>query len=239
LLLFAGCQTTGGYDVRSEARAAKIDAALQRAAQEGASKGKSRASLAVLEQEYKKNSGDLETAMAYAGALREAGYFNRALIILAPLAGKDNAPSAIQSEYSMVVLGMGKYEEAENYARKAIRKNSENYKAYHALGIALDALGHHEQAEVAYRKGLDNWQGDPTPIMNNLALNLATQGLLDEAAQILRRAADAAPQRTEIARNLRIVSALQKTQDYNRPKVSPKIDPDKLVRPAHKPEKDS
>ncbi len=235
-LMLAACQTTDTH--QSMSRAAKIDAALQRAIEEGALKGKSPASLAALEREYKNNSTDKEKALAYARALREADYFNRAMIILAPIAGSDNAPSMILSEYALLVLEMGNYEEAEDYARKAILKNAENYQAYHALGIALDAQGHHKQAEVAFRKSLDNWQGDPTPVMNNLALNLAEQGLLDESVSILHRAADASPGTPEIERNLRIVTALQKTQDYSRPKIAPMIEPDKLVVPEPKPVRD-
>ncbi len=241
LFMLSACQTTTGNvgGPQSEARSAKIDAALQRAVEDGAKKGKSPASLSVLENEYKKNSNDVETALAYARALREADYLNRALIVLAPLAGKEDASSMVLSEYSLVVLSMGNYSEAEEYARKSILKNPQNYNAYHALGIALDASGHHKQAEVAFRKGLDNWQGDPTPVMNNLALNLAEQGLLDEAVQILHRAAEAAPGRAEIERNLRIVQALQRTRDYSKPKVVPQIEPDRMVVPKQKPKRES
>ncbi|NCC21509.1 MAG: tetratricopeptide repeat protein [Alphaproteobacteria bacterium] len=225
-------------EARQMSRAAKIDAALERAASAGAEKGRSVASLLSLEEDYKRQSKDPETVIAYARALREADYLNRALIILAPLAGKDDSPSLIKSEYATVNLGMGNYRDAETYARKAILANPENAKAFHVLGIALDAMGHHEQAEVAFRKGLDYWEGDPTPIMNNLALNLASQGLIDEASEILHRAAAAAPNRPEIERNLRIVSALRQSTKTARPRAIPGAEPDKIVLPPRKPSPD-
>ncbi len=226
-------------DARKLTRAQKIDAALARAAEDGAEKGQSRANLASLERAYKSNSADPETVIRYARALRESDYLNRALIILAPLAGEEDAPSMIVSEYAAVNLGMGHYEEAEDFARKAILSNPDNYHAFHVLGIALDAMGHHQQAEVAFRRGLDNWEGDPTPIMNNLALNLASQGLLDEAVEILNRAAAAAPHRPEIERNMRIVKALQSSVRPNRPGNAAEVAPEKMVLPPKKPERES
>jgi len=80
----------------------------------------------------------------------------------------------------------------------------------------------HEEAERAFRKALDLWEGDPTSIMNNLALNLASQGHLDEAAEILQKARDVSPNRTEIERNLRIVTALQQSNGIPVPKPKKK-----------------
>ena len=89
--------------------------------------------------------------------------------------------------------------------------DDKSYTAYHMLGIALDAQGEHQPAEDAFRKGLEFWQGDPAPILNNLGLNLAAQGFLDEAAEVLRKALATSPNREEIERNLRIVSALRES----------------------------
>jgi Flp pilus assembly protein TadD len=79
----------------------------------------------------------------------------------------------------------------------------------------LDSKGKHVEAERAFRKGLDIWEGDPIPIMNNLALNLASQNNLEEAYEILMRAKTIAPNRIEVERNLRIVKALIETHNYD------------------------
>jgi Flp pilus assembly protein TadD len=73
----------------------------------------------------------------------------------------------------------------------------------------------HPEAERAYRKGLEIWEGDPIPIMNNLALNLASQNNLKEAYEILKKAKSIAPNRIEVERNLRIVSALVESYNYD------------------------
>ena len=61
-----------------------------------------------------------------------------------------------------------------------------------------------------------------------MGLNLAAQGFLDEAIETLRKALDTAPNRMEIERNLRIISALQ----YQPPKEGTRLVP----KPPRKPE---
>ncbi|MCB9990827.1 MAG: hypothetical protein H6867_05540 [Rhodospirillales bacterium] len=200
------CQTTS----TGTSNADKIDAVMERAAADAKGRGNEGQSLALLEQLYKRNSSDAEVAMKYAHALRQAGYYNRAALVLGPFAKSDNLESAeLAIEYASIQAAMGNYSDAEAAARKAVLLDDQSGKAYHVLGIALDAQGFHEPAQVAFEKGLDYWEGDPSPILNNMGLNLAAQGFLDEAIETLRKALATAPDRSEIERNLRIVSALQ------------------------------
>lgn len=167
-------------------------------------------SLSALEAAYKQNSDNPTIALNYAKSLRDKGRLQRAGMVLDPFIQNraQNTP-AMLSEYSALQAARGNNMDAELYARKAIAMDSKNGEAYHVLGIALDAQGKHEQAETAFRKALDNWQGNPSPVLNNLGLNLAAQGFLDEAVSTLRRAVKQSPDNTEIERNLRIVTALQ------------------------------
>ncbi|MEM7651493.1 MAG: tetratricopeptide repeat protein, partial [Pseudomonadota bacterium] len=200
----AGCQTAQSVD--NELRTSSVDSAVERSVNYARTPGKS---AAYLERVYKKNPGSPEAAADYTAALRDAGHLDRALAVIEPFAKDENASSLVTSEYAAVHLADGNYEAAEKYAQKAVVADEANFKAFHRLGIALDAQGMHPEAERAYRKGLELWQGDPTTIMNNLALNLASQGYLTESVEILRKAQKVAPNRTEIERNLRIVTALQ------------------------------
>ena len=109
---------------------------------------------------------------------------------------------------SMIALGLGNYDLAEKYAKEAVIQDPTDHFAFQNLGIALDAKEMHPEAERAFRKALENWEGDPTTIMNNLALNLATQGFIDEAIEILEKAKALSPDRIEIERNLRIIRTL-------------------------------
>lgn len=226
MLPLAACQTTGNYN-----GAGNIDAALERAADNASSRGASKESLALMERIYMRDSANRDNALKYAMALRDAGRLNRAAMVLSPFAeGHKESDAEICLEYASIMTEMGDYPVAETHARQAILKNPESAQGYHVLGIALDAQGHNKQAEVAFRKALEMWEGDPTPVLNNLGLNLATQGFIDEAVDTLRKAASLAPERTEIERNLRIVSALQ---------VQPPVSGSRLIPmpPRRKPER--
>ncbi len=204
-LLLSACATTGSPTNGGD----RIDAALEKAANDASTQGKSSESLTLLEGRYKRNSSSPEAAIAYGRALRENEYLNRAAVVLQPFAADPQGPIEAKNEFGAVQLALGNYAEAEEYSKQVILAQPENYKAYHQLGIALDAQGMHPEAERAFRKGLDTWQGDPTPIMNNLALNLATQNFVDEAIEILEKARTISPGREEIERNLRIITTLK------------------------------
>lgn len=196
----SACATSGQGSVSHSAR---TDAAMARAA------GETPGSLAALERAYKRNSDDADNATLYGRGLREANRLQRSAVVLAPFADDGKKFPQAKIEYAATQAAMGNYKDAEKYARAAINLLPESGQAYHVLGIALEAQGQHKTAEIAFRKALDLWQGEPAPVLNNLGLNLAAQGYIDEALDTLRKALATAPNRTEIERNLRIVSALQ------------------------------
>lgn len=204
LMPLTGCQTTS-----ASAGGDKTGAALERAASGASGAASAAESLPLLERAYKRDSGNQDTAVKYAHALRSADRLNRAALVLTPFIEDSKASAGAHTEYAAIMAATGSYTDAETHARKALEMAPENAQAYHVLGIALDAQGQHKPAEEAFRKGLEHWQGDPSPILNNLGLNLASQGFIDEAIDTLRKAAATAPGRTDIERNLRIVSALQ------------------------------
>jgi len=206
LIALTGCQTATSPG-SAGIEAARLDASAQRSATES-----SRDSLQALDQLYKSNSSDPDIATRYARALRENGRLERAGVVLAPVARNESRPhAAAKTEFAALQAAQGNYSSAEDFARQAVMLEPESGLAYHVLGIALDAQGHHKQAEVALRKALELWDGDPSSPLNNLGLNLAAQGFIDEALETLRRAQALSPERVEIERNIRIVSALQYT----------------------------
>lgn len=229
MLALSAC---GATPKGAQERTSRLDSVLERAAQNAASRGEDESSLALLERVYKRNSDDPRAATKYAASLRQFDYLNRASMVLRPFANDPNATPAVKNEYAAIQLAQGNYAIAEEFAQQSIIADSDNFEAFHYLGIALDAQGMHTEAERAFRKGLDYWEGDPAPIMNNLALNLATQGHVEEAKTILEKALSVAPGRVELQRNLRIISTLQ---EANRPTRNPAA---RKVIPKSKPEMD-
>ena len=202
-LSLTACQTTNSA---ARQRADRIDAAIERAHDEAATPAQS---LALLERAYKRDSDDPATAIQYGRALREAGRNQRSAVVLAPFADDGKRFPAAKAEYAATQAALGNYADAEKYARAVLAAQPDNAQASHILGIALDAQGAHKESEAALRKALETWEGNPAPVLNNLGLNLAAQGYIDEALETLRKALETAPNRTEIERNLRIVTALQ------------------------------
>jgi len=206
MLTLSACQSTGTQpNVNANSN---LNSSVQRAILQ-ASKGENMEhALPIIEREYSKTPENADIALPYAKALRHAGQLNRAAMILTPFARQKEATAGIYSEMAMTQLSLGDHNSAEKYAQKAVLQNPQDYMAYQTLGIALDAKDKHPEAERAFRKGLELWQGDKTVIMNNLALNLATQGFTDEAIQILEDAKKLSPDRIELERNLRIVRTM-------------------------------
>ncbi len=215
VLALGACATTGSSDanVSNRADANRLDSILERAAREAKASGNKVETLALLEQIYERNPDDAAVATGFGQALREDEQLNKARQVLYPFTeGKDAYPDAV-TELAMVQLGLGQYKEAELTSRRAVELDPSQGRPYLALGTALDAQNYHEQAEVAFRKGINQWKGDPAPIMNNLALNLASQNKLDQAIDMLKKAKEISPGRIELERNLRIVTTLKEDAD--------------------------
>jgi Flp pilus assembly protein TadD len=191
-----------------------LDNALMRAADQTTANGMTAEGIKLLETIYKRNPQDPQAAIRYARGLRELNEIAKASVVLEPFAKDVNAPAALRLEYAAIQLEAGRYEIAENTAREVVKQDATSGFAYHLLGTALDAQGLHPAAEAAFRSALENWTGDPVPVMNNLALSLTAQQKLDEAADILVKAKEIDPTRMEIERNLRIVNALRETVAY-------------------------
>lgn len=210
ILLVAACGSTSEHrNVSNVSEASRVDSILERAARDAKASGNTVETVALLEQIYQRNDGDAAIATSYGQALRNDQQLNKARQILQPFTdGKKPYPDAVV-ELAFVQLDLGQYKEAELTSRRAIELDPELSRGYLSLGTALDAQNYHEQAEVAYRRGIDKWKGDPAPILNNLALNLASQNKLDQALDLLERAKKESPGRMEIERNIRIISTLK------------------------------
>lgn len=175
----------------------------------------------LYERLYARNSGDTGIAVKYAEALRKAGMPQQALTILSPLAESQmKAKPAVLVEYAAANIAVGRFMHAQHaldkfYAldkKNAADKDDYKPQALNLNGLVLSASGHHEEAEEKYREALTSWLGNPSVVMNNLALSLAQQGKFDEALDFLEQAQrhSTADQQTMHDQNLALVEKLQK-----------------------------
>ena len=165
--------------------------------------------------------GDKNTpahALRYATLLRKSGNPATALKIIGPYAENGdgsvtaNANPAILNEAAACHIALGEFDQAEKLltvSLKASAAQPQEADAENLMGIVLDEKGAHKDAEQMYRSALADWQGNPTTVMNNLALSLASQGMFDQSLEELRQALVMAPDKEEIARNIQIVSELR------------------------------
>lgn len=205
VLTLGGCGTTANTPTSSSDR---VGNALNKAAGVALQSGNVDQAVVMLEKSYKRSPKDPMVATQYAEALRRSGNSSLADAILTPFANGETPSVGVLTEYASIQLERGEYELAEKYAQKVLSMSDTSSEAEHMLAIALDAQGQHEDAEKHFRSALDMWEGDPVPIMNNLALNLASQGRASDAVDILKKAKSIAPNRVEVERNLRIISTL-------------------------------
>lgn len=213
-----------------------IDRAMQTALANAEASGDQQQVIATLAQIQSRNPDDAILATRYARALREGDQLNKAQKVLQPFVKAEEPNAEAVTEMAMTQLGLGKYKEAKKYALKSTVIDPDNARGYLALGTAQDALKDHPNAEQSFRQGLKHWKGDPSPILNNLALNLASQGHLEESLSLLERALKISPERMELERNRRIIATLLETASPTAPSPvkKPKIIIPETAKPAAK-----
>ncbi|MEM6781729.1 MAG: tetratricopeptide repeat protein [Pseudomonadota bacterium] len=236
VFLLGACSSTGTtdgtQDVTSSGQisatqkasnvSARLDSAVADAVKRAENAQDPQEAIQIYEEILTLRPNDTDMLTKYARALRNDGQLQKAKSVLEPLVSGDNKDPQAITELAMVHLSAGEFKDAELRARETITMLPENGRAFLALGTALDAQKYHEQAETAFRRGIEYWRGDPAPILNNLALNLASQGKLDEAVGVLQRARETSPNRMEIERNYRIISTLRETTGPTAPKPNTK-----------------
>ncbi len=216
-----------------------IDKAMKSALAQAEASGNTQEVIATLAQINSRNPNDAIIATRYARALREDDQINKAQRILQSFVNAEKPNVEALTEMAMTQLSLGDYDSAKTYAIKATVINPKNARGYLALGTAQDALKDHQNAEQSFRQGLKYWKGDPSPILNNLALNLASQGHLDQSLSLLERAIKISPRRMELERNRRIIATLIETSGsqvpppYKKPEITiPEAAKPASVKPA-------
>lgn len=192
---------------------AETRARLTAAADDAVASGKTVEALALYERLYETRPGRKDIALTYAQLLRKTGNPDKALRVLSRFSGSGDPQ--IRNELAAAHIAVGNFTTAEALLSGVLADPAA--RAYEAdaaslMGIVLDARGNHAEAERMFRRALDGWRGDPTPVMNNLGLSLAAQGRFDEALDVLRKALVISKNdKQEIARNIALISDLRAT----------------------------
>jgi Flp pilus assembly protein TadD len=221
-------------------------ARLSTQASDAIAAGKTQEALLLYGKLHRTRPHDRAVALVYAQLLRKAGRPEEAVNILSPFASIHNSynddnhghvvvfssDAVVLNELAAAHIATGNFDAAEQLLTRVIGDPGSapmHPDAYSLLGIVQDAHGDHRQAEQSFNKALEGWKGDPTPVMNNLALCLAAQGHFDQALDTLRRALVISPNdKQEIARNIALITDLRGKVVAKAPVVV------KVVKPAVK-----
>lgn len=181
-LFVTGCQAATGV-ASSSARAGRFSDAMIRAADDAAQSGMTRESLVLNERLYHDDPHNPEYILSYARSLRRAGQLEDALLVVRTPARQKKATEPMMTECAMVLVALGQYDEARDFARMAVDKNPKSPDALQALALSYSGLGDHAQAQIHFQEALALWpEGrDKTPVINNLAMAQAAQGKVLEA----------------------------------------------------------
>lgn len=188
---------------------------LSTAAQDAIAEGKENEALVLYKRLYLEEPKE-DVAVNYAQLLRKTGEPKKASEVLAKFVkdkkGKKGENGLVLNEYAATQIALGNFDEAAAKLDRVLADGSAaayQPDATNLKGVALDAQGRHKDAEAMFRVAMEGWEGNPTSVMNNLALCLANQGRFDEALDILRRALVMAPDKQEIARNINLIGDLR------------------------------
>ena len=151
-------------------------------------------------------------AIRYAEALRRSGAARQSLAVLAPFAEPEIASPTALVAYAKANLTVKQTAAAVQAARWAVDADPAYAEAYHVLGITLDAIGNHREAQAAYQSALANGIGDSHRTLNNLAMSYAQSGELEQARASLMQAQELASEDQTVQANLTLISTMQSQQ---------------------------
>lgn len=126
----------------------------------------------------------------------------------------------------MLVGGENSFEAIE-YLEKAAEKSPDNYRVYNSIGLAYDLEGLHEQAQLAYGRGLSK-KPDHISLLNNLALSLAFQDEFAPSIRLLSKAVNLDYSQTTAQQNLIMVYALSGEDDAARTMARSSMTPEEI-----------
>ncbi len=142
----------------------------------------------------------LGSAHARLGSYEESAGAYRAVLMIDPVHGE------AQRGLGNALVALNRPHEALPHLETALTVGGD-HRAYNSIGVALDLLGRHADAQYYYLQGLGSRPTD-LDLGANLALSLALSGRMDEALRRMREVAGAPGATVRHRQNLALVLAL-------------------------------
>ncbi|MFA5949009.1 MAG: tetratricopeptide repeat protein [Hyphomicrobium sp.] len=163
-------------------------------------------------KQYMKNPRSLDTAIAYARALKALGEKQQALAVLQQAATFNSTDRALASEYGRLALELDQVSVAKKLLEVADDPANPDWRVVMARGTALAKEGHYKEA-TGYFERAQSLQPDHPSVLSNLALAYTMSGEPQKGETLLRRAAAGSDVNAKVRQNLAIVLGLQGKYD--------------------------
>lgn len=158
--------------------------------------------------EFLKDSKDLEAGTALSDILRRIGSYERSVEIVQQILPSYPQDKQLWSNLGLALIGAGRNADAIGPLQRALALDPTNAPLASALGVAFDEVGQAEMARAAYQQALILAPDDPVTL-TNLGFSWILAGDLKQAEHLLRKAAvnPAAP--PQARQNLAMAVGLQ------------------------------
>lgn len=158
--------------------------------------------------EFRKDPSKLETTIRFTSALREIGSHERAIDVLTKTIPLHPRSDALQLIMGRALMSENRPGEAAEAFYQATVIAPGNATAHAALGVALDRLERHRDAQTAYVRALE-LEPERISTLTNYGLSLALSGDLDAAEREIRAAYALPGADARVRQNLALILGLQ------------------------------
>lgn len=158
--------------------------------------------------EYDKNPNEYEASLKYARVLRGIGSSPRAAEIAQQALTLKQGDVDLTLIYAQASLDIGKAEDAAYALARAETNGQSDWQLMSIIGVTMDTLDQHPQAQDYYRKALALSPDNPK-ILSNMAMSYILQGKPALAEQTLRQASSLPGADSRITQNLIMALGVQ------------------------------
>ncbi|MCT8970864.1 tetratricopeptide repeat protein [Microbaculum marinisediminis] len=215
-LALGGCQktlTTGSISKEAATQTAQAPGSQEQLKQ-----------AAKLQDQFKRDPGNADVALAFADALDGLGRSEQAVGALKMAKDKNPSDPRILSAYGRRALRAGNPNEALAALEQASSAGDRSAATLSAQGAALDQLGRNGEARERYKQAL-SLDPNNSSILANLGLSYALSNKIADAEMTLRKAASNPTATPKVRQNLALVLAMQgkfaEAEDYAARDLSP------------------
>jgi len=158
--------------------------------------------------EYEKNPSEYEASLKYARVLRAIGSSPRATEIASQALTLKPGDVDLTLIYAQASLDAGKADDAAYALARAEASGQADWRFLSVVGVTLDMLDQHRNAQDYYRKALILSPGNPK-ILSNMGLSYVLEGKPALAEKTLREAAAQPGADSRVIQNLIVALGVQ------------------------------